>query len=825
MATIAKLLVYFRISGGKPLIRENIKKLVFGDIFRQYGIHNLIEEDFFTWFFHRTIYEISIDLVFKLSRGLQVYDLDALDEDILKELYQELVSAEVRHTLGEYYTPDWLAEKIIQEFIDKKPLGSFIDPSCGSGTFLFSIIKKIIPILKNDGLSDQKILEHILNNIIGLDINPLAVIISRTNYLLALKDIIKYRGGGPIILPIYLSDSIKIPNIEYDLETHIQIRKMEASNSYFRFPEEIVKKSILMDEVIEKLDSHAKNYNDKLEREVKSKGDSGDLRQSLIESFERSINIVKEENIKKLLVSNFKFMTELIDSGNDSIWSYILKNILKPVILMSSKFDFIIGNPPWIAMQFMMNSNYKNFLKQETLDYGLILKDQTHLFTHIEMASLFFYKVVDLYLKDKGHISFVMPKSILTALQHQNFINMKINYDKNLKIKIEKIFDCEHIKPLFNIPSCVLFAKKGDNVMFPVPILKFQGKLSGKNEKWNNISSTLKIEESEFYPIPKSNNKYYYYSLFYQGATLFPRNFWFISFNADPNFGFDLNLPYVKSDETNDTKLPWKNVVLEGNVESNFLYATLIGKDILPFGFKSFRPVVLPLVIEDNKYKLMKSSQDPITFHNAFNFSNYLWKAEIEWKEKSKKDSSGILKISSPYLRLDYPQKNLTRQTPFKKYKVLYVATATYLTSCIVSPSDPLEINFEDKIVKLKSFVAESKTYFFETDNELEAFYLCAILNSKFVDDYIKPLQNVGEWGERDIHKRPLLLPIPKYETNNLIHGRIAKLGKICKEKVSQITNPYSKSIGKDRSKIRQMLADELGQIEKLMPEIIKKID
>lgn len=148
LATLSKLLIYFRISGGKPITREEVRKLVFGDIFKVYGIVNLIEEDFFTWFFYKTTYDYSTDLVFKLSKELQIYDLDALDEDVLKELYQELVGTEVRHTLGEYYTPDWLAERIVSEFVNDDPTASFLDPACGSGTFLFSIINQLIPILK-----------------------------------------------------------------------------------------------------------------------------------------------------------------------------------------------------------------------------------------------------------------------------------------------------------------------------------------------------------------------------------------------------------------------------------------------------------------------------------------------------------------------------------------------------------------------------------------------------------------------------------------------------------------------------------------------------
>jgi hypothetical protein len=204
-----------------------------------------------------------------------------------------------------------------------------------------------------------------------------------------------------------------------------------------------------------------------------------------------------------------------------------------------------------------------------------------------------------------------MPKSILTALHHANFMKFEFNKPdgKQLKLKLEKIYDLENVDPLFNIPSCVIIAQKGLSTANPVDINTLEGHLNSRNEKWINAQSTLKAFTSDF--VIKSSTvsvQNPYYQRFFQGATLFPRNFWFIEFKSHPTFGFSSELPLVVSDKDNDTKLPWKSVVLEGNVESECIYATLIGKDILPFGYKSLRPIIMPLILEDNKFILMKSS-------------------------------------------------------------------------------------------------------------------------------------------------------------------------------------------------------------------------
>ena len=45
-----------------------------------------------------------------LARRLGRFDWSAVEQDVLKVLYESVIGAETRKRLGEYYTPDWLAE-------------------------------------------------------------------------------------------------------------------------------------------------------------------------------------------------------------------------------------------------------------------------------------------------------------------------------------------------------------------------------------------------------------------------------------------------------------------------------------------------------------------------------------------------------------------------------------------------------------------------------------------------------------------------------------------------------------------------------------------
>jgi predicted RNase H-like HicB family nuclease len=93
------------------------------------------------------------------------------------------------------------------------------------------------------------------------------------------------------------------------------------------------------------------------------------------------------------------------------------------------------------------------------------------------------------------------------------------------------------------------------------------------------------------------------------------------------------------------------------------------------------------------------------------------------------------------------------------------------------------------------------------------------------IDKLIKPMQSRGLWGPRDIHKKVLEPPIPQFDSRNAIHRQLAKLGKDCSDKVEQwrVSGGAGKikSIGKLRGMVREMLRDELQEIDILVKEIL----
>ncbi|MDY0167020.1 MAG: N-6 DNA methylase [Thermoguttaceae bacterium] len=126
--------------------------------------------------------------------------------DLFKPLYQSVFPRALRHALGEYYTPDWLADHVLEQAgWPGDPGARLLDPACGSGTFLVAAIRELRRTCRPH-VTRQEQLDHILARVAGFDLNPLAVLTSRANYLIAVRDLLPAAGAVPV--PVFCCDSI-----------------------------------------------------------------------------------------------------------------------------------------------------------------------------------------------------------------------------------------------------------------------------------------------------------------------------------------------------------------------------------------------------------------------------------------------------------------------------------------------------------------------------------------------------------------------------------------------------------------------------------------
>lgn len=165
LVTLVKLIIYLRLSGTKDVNELSIFKALSGEYFSSYGITNLIEEDFFSWILDPGIGNRAVSLFLEITKQLLRYDVSLIDEDLFKEIYQEIVERGERHRIGEYYTPEWLTELTISEAMQEwkkknEGLPRILDPACGSGTFLVNSIRLLSEIMRKNKIPiDETICE------------------------------------------------------------------------------------------------------------------------------------------------------------------------------------------------------------------------------------------------------------------------------------------------------------------------------------------------------------------------------------------------------------------------------------------------------------------------------------------------------------------------------------------------------------------------------------------------------------------------------------------------------------------------------------------
>src|SRR5438309_987856 len=75
--------------------------------------------------------DAGIPIVRAIARRLSHFDWAHVEHDVLKVLYESVIDADTRQKLGEYYTPDWLAERMVEKTFDDPANQRLLDPACG----------------------------------------------------------------------------------------------------------------------------------------------------------------------------------------------------------------------------------------------------------------------------------------------------------------------------------------------------------------------------------------------------------------------------------------------------------------------------------------------------------------------------------------------------------------------------------------------------------------------------------------------------------------------------------------------------------------------
>ncbi len=227
----------------------------------QSDLHGVIDADLFTW---PTEAGESAYLR-EIARVVEQFDWTQSPREVAPTLYQNVITPDERKRLGEYYTPRWLAQEITAAVVDDPLNQRTLDPSCGSGTFIETAIERIISHAGE--LSAAATLRKLQENVVGIDIHPVAVQLAKATWVMAAAGTIRAAraegtdtGAGAVSAPIYLGDSMQLrydtgtltASQSIELETH-ETLPGHAGPVTFSIPKELARQQADVDRLISEM--------------------------------------------------------------------------------------------------------------------------------------------------------------------------------------------------------------------------------------------------------------------------------------------------------------------------------------------------------------------------------------------------------------------------------------------------------------------------------------------------------------------------------------------------------------------------------------------
>ncbi len=239
-------LVLIRILEDNNLIEKNLYNGGFKTKLEpplNYTLHKLLYEakyqasNFYPYFYDGTPFDFQIedeDLFIEVLFELSKINFAEIDFDLIGDLYEHYLNLEDRKDKGQYYTPHFIVELILNRVgfnihktrkLEKK---TFLDPACGSGGFLVEIARRFRLAGNNKEVEAKRAIVDCIN---GIEITPFASFLAEINVIIQILPLVKridnpkYRKISS--LKIFRQDSLlSIYNRnEFNGEEYVRVNK------------------------------------------------------------------------------------------------------------------------------------------------------------------------------------------------------------------------------------------------------------------------------------------------------------------------------------------------------------------------------------------------------------------------------------------------------------------------------------------------------------------------------------------------------------------------------------------------------------------------
>ena len=221
------------------------------------------------------------------------------------------------------------------------------DPLPGTGSFVLPLLKQRVADLrrrKGDDITSEDV-QGVIDGLAGFDINPLAVVATRANFLVALGPLAQI---GEFSLRIWRTDSIVLPNTQ-PIQTRMGDPRLYCSGYLelttslpdpFPIPEEFAK--------VGRIGAVRRAIEDSL---LVGGGTRAVVEALAAEYGPGGIDPCADERrwaeISGIVEVLHERMALLAESGRNGVWAGIVENAFAP--LFTDRFDLVVGNPPWLG--------------------------------------------------------------------------------------------------------------------------------------------------------------------------------------------------------------------------------------------------------------------------------------------------------------------------------------------------------------------------------------------------------------------------------------------------------------------------------------------
>ena len=443
------------------------------------GFPNLMEDDSFNWYSEKEFESDDVvasmkDIIKEMARFkpviLDVGEKSRID-DLFHKFYMELIPSKVRHSLGEYFTPPWLAEHVIESALkqlnDSVRLNwKSLDPTCGSGTFLQTMVSCI---REEEHHKEQPnlIRESVLNRISGFDLNPISVLAARVNLYLALESI-SQEPLDSCEIPVFLLDSAilrdtkNINGKKYTVLTH----------SVLSEGEKITTEKILIDQSIAAKSGAIYEFKMKCITAINS---------NMADSLKKFDGDLSGSNLKGIGQYLAEMLTESPAKAKVAL-SMLLNQARAHNI---GRQHMIVGNPPWVDWR-NLPPGYREHIKQLCIDQHLFSGDGRTGGNNLNICGLLSNVAGKNWLHDEGAMALLMPSNLMFQTSYEGWRNLTLDNHKSMYIQ-EVISWRRASNPFVGIGqkfNTYVFTKKTADYSKGIPFIEMIKKKGKRSWKW-----------------------------------------------------------------------------------------------------------------------------------------------------------------------------------------------------------------------------------------------------------------------------------------------------------------------------------------------------